>query len=114
MLGGTLKINAGTFSLEELQAAIKKMKNKKAAGPDDVPAEFWNVVCGDEHVCATLLRVCQTCWETKNTPSTWRRANVALLFKKGDATLPSNYRPISLLAVGYQALASMLHQRLSD
>eukprot|EP00959_Pyramimonas_sp_CCMP1952_P033446 702124-Pyramimonas_sp.AAC.1 len=47
-------------------------------------------------------------------PSTWRRANVTLLFKKGDATLPSNYIPISLLAVGYKALASMLHQRLLD
>eukprot|EP00959_Pyramimonas_sp_CCMP1952_P184123 3850097-Pyramimonas_sp.AAC.1 len=29
------------FFLEELRAAIKKMKNEKAAGPGDFPAEFW-------------------------------------------------------------------------
>ena len=37
---------------------------------------------------------------------------MVLLFKKGDATLPQNYRPISLLAVGYKTLASLIHHRL--
>ena len=35
-----------------------------------------------------------------------------LLFKKGDSTLPSNYRPISLLPVGYKVVAALIHQRL--
>ena len=37
-----------------------------------------------------------------------------LAVQEGDATLPSNYRPISLLAVGYKVLASRLHKRLLD
>jgi len=48
----------------------------------------------------------------KAIPDSWRRAKVVLLFKKGDAALPANYRPISLLPVGYKVLASMLHHRL--
>ena len=47
-------------------------------------------------------------------PNVWRVAKVILLFKKGDATLPQNYRPISLLPVGYKVLATLIHQRLLD
>ena len=39
-------------------------------------------------------------------------AKVVLLFKKGDAALPENYRPISLLPIGYKILAALIHQRL--
>ena len=36
------------------------------------------------------------------------------MFKKGDTALPENYRPISLLPVGYKVLAALIHQRLLD
>lgn len=32
----------------------------------------------------------------------------------GNATLPENYRPISLLPTGYKILAALIHQRLLD
>ena len=35
-----------------------------------------------------------------------------MLFKKGDKTLPENYRPISLLPVGYKIIAWMIQKRL--
>eukprot|EP00959_Pyramimonas_sp_CCMP1952_P036411 762270-Pyramimonas_sp.AAC.1 len=111
-LGSELPVDVSAFTLGELQQALRKMRNGKAAGPDDVPPEFWKVVSEDAHACGALLEICQTCWATKDIPDKWRRAKVILLFKKGDHTLPSNYRPISLLTVGYKALASMLHQRL--
>ena len=41
-------------------------------------------------------------------------AKVVLLFKKGDASLPGNYRPIFLLPIGYKVLAALMHQRLID
>eukprot|EP00959_Pyramimonas_sp_CCMP1952_P289243 6049372-Pyramimonas_sp.AAC.1 len=88
------------------------MKSRKAAGPDDIPPEFWKAVGQNDYACEALLQMCVKCWEQKNLPKAWRTANVSLLFKKGDATLPSNYRPISLLAVGYKALATMIHNRL--
>jgi len=37
---------------------------------------------------------------------------VVLLYKKGNASLPENYRPIALLPVGYKVLAAMLQKRL--
>ena len=61
-----------------------------------------------------LLQLCNHCWEDQNIPKAWRLAKVVLLFKKGDASLPENYRPISLLPVGYKILAALIHQRLID
>ena len=37
-----------------------------------------------------------------------------MIFKKGDPSSCDNYRPISLLAIAYEILASMLKQRLLD
>ena len=67
----------------------------------------------DEAV-AELLRLCQHCWEEKNIPDGWRVATIVLLFKKGDTSIPSNYRPIALLPVGYKILAKMLQTRLQE
>ena len=50
--------------------------------------------------------------DDKGHPRRVEEGESCLLFKKGDRALPSNYRLISLLAVGYKNLASMLHQRL--
>jgi len=39
---------------------------------------------------------------------------VVALFKKGDDALPENYRPISLLCIGYKVLAGILLDRLKQ
>ena len=48
----------------------------------------------------------------KDIPSEWHLARVRTLFKKGDPADCSNYRPISLLCVGYKLLAAILLDRL--
>ena len=48
----------------------------------------------------------------KEIPAEWHIAKIACLYKKGDPSVPENYRPISLLSVGYKAFASVLFQRL--
>ncbi|KAG1604531.1 hypothetical protein G6F46_013767 [Rhizopus delemar] len=39
------------------------------------------------------------CCQWSYVPSLWRHAQVYPIFKKGDPSLPSNYRPISLTSV---------------
>ena len=104
-IGDQLPISVQKFTIEELRRVLGKLKTGKAAGVDDIPPDFWKALLCDESACLHLLSLCQRCWEEKDLPRDWRTARVVLLFKRGDAALPENYRPISLLAVGYKVLA---------
>jgi hypothetical protein len=113
-MGPTLPVRTTQFTHEELTAALKTLALEKAAGCDKIPPEFWKVLIGSEGALQELLRLCQACWTSKDIPEQWRLASVVLLFKKGDASLPENYRPISLLPVGYKVVAKMLQKRLQQ
>ena len=102
------------FTVDELSRILQKLKHGKACGHDNIPPEFWKFVQDNENAMIELLALCNNCWETSDIPDDWRVAKVILLFKKGDASLPENYTPISLLPVGYKILAALIHQRLLD
>ena len=111
-LGDDLPVKCENFDIEELRAALRCLAAGKASGIDDIPPDFWKVMLQNDGALVILLDLCRTCWDQKDIPEDWRIATVVLLFKKGDAALPSNYRPISLLPVGYKVLAWMLQKRL--
>ena len=58
--------------------------------------------------------MCNKAWNEGSVPTSWHEATVAAIFKKGDPACCENYRPISLLAVGYQIFAAILLRRLKD
>ena len=51
-------------------------------------------------------------WSQKQVPDSWHLARVSAIFKKGDQSLCSNFRPISLLSAGYKLFALVLLNRL--
>ena len=46
-----------------------------------------------------LQSIFQQSLDQSEVPLDWKRANIVPIFKKGDRTKPSNYRPVSLTAV---------------
>ena len=64
-----------------------------------------------------VLQLCNYCWQTwqtKEIPTEWSTASVAMLFKKGDPADPNNYRPICLQSIAAKLFASLLKQRFLD
>ena len=111
-LGPTLPVKVEDFTMEELTRVLQKLKGEKAPGADNINPELWKALGNNEEAADILLDLCNRCWREKTLPEAWRLATISCLFKKGDVGLPCNYRPISLLSVGYKVLASMLHSRI--
>lgn len=84
------------FQVEDFEAALKNMKNGKAAGLDDLCIE--QIKHFGEKTKLWLVNMFNRCRETYCLPKLWRKSKVIALLKPGkDPDNPSSYRPISLL-----------------
>jgi hypothetical protein len=111
-LGAELPVVLGKFTEQEVSIELQKLKKKRATGPDEIPAEFWQTVGETEEGLAWITELCNRCWTEERLPEDWHRADVMAIHKKGSVETCDNYRPISLICVAYKLFASLLLRRL--
>ncbi|KAM2693357.1 hypothetical protein EV2_007535 [Malus domestica] len=76
---------------EKVVVALKKMKHRKAVGPDDIPIEVWKVL--GETGIAWLTDLFNRILKTKKMPNEWRKSTLVPIYKnKGDVQNCMNYR----------------------
>ena len=81
---------------------LKDLNPHKAAGPDQIKPLVLQTL---RDVIAPILQVIfQRSLNTGRVPKDWSTAFVCPLFKKGDTSLASNYRPISLTSILFKVL----------
>jgi hypothetical protein len=85
------------FDVDTLMSHIKRLPTHKAPGPDHIKAEM--LKCLVAEVAPVLSLLFTLCYQWSYTPDLWRQAQVFPIFKKGDASDPGNFRPISLTSV---------------
>ena len=107
-----LHIYENTLNKEELLAVVVLLKKNKASGHDVIPADFWIHLATNDFAINVLLKLLNTCLSERRIPESWQHASISLVFKKGDSSLPQNFRPIALLCVGYKCLAMILLRRI--
>ena len=78
------------------------MDPNKANGPDNIPGKFLKTCASDMADIYSVLF--QASLDQGVVPADWKNANVVPLFKKGDRSLPENYRPISLTSLSCKVL----------
>lgn len=105
-----LDINCEPFTVEELNTVVKKLKNGKAAGPDQVVGEFLKY--GGSVLKNKLLEVINRIFLEGEVPEDFRRTLITPVYKKGDKTECLNYRGISLISIGSKVLGMMILLRL--
>ncbi|KAI8884142.1 hypothetical protein K501DRAFT_271948 [Backusella circina FSU 941] len=86
-----------TFGVDEIADKIRWLAKKKAPGSDHIRAEMLRPF--RKKLAPVLLSLFRLCAQWSYVPSLWRQAQVVPIFKKGDPSLASNYRPISLTSV---------------
>ena len=104
----TLNIDTSPFTAPELKAATKQLKASKAFGPDNIPAIIWK----DEKFHQLLLNLCNHTLSTFIAPKIWHRSQIIPLPKKGDLSLVTNYRGISLMSIAAKLYNKMILNRI--
>ena len=97
-----LHIKLGQFTQEELDSVLRKIKNRKAAGLDEIPPEIWKTRKFDD----ILLQHCKTV-HNQNTIDKWTKGCILPFPKKGDIGSAKNYRGITITFIAakiYNAL----------
>ena len=105
-------MNIDVITMEELIWAIRELKRNKVHGPDGVPVECYKDMQEDQLKC--ILNLFNHWWEGNAIESEATRAQVILIYKKGDKNNLANYRPISLLNTNYKLYIAILQKRLAD
>ena len=90
--------NAPPFTKEELRSALKQLRNRKSADNAGIVAEYLKVEC--DTLSTAILDLFNDIFKADlPVPREWRKSRVTVIFKKGDATLPQNYRPVAIISV---------------
>lgn len=102
------------FSLDELEVSLKKAKDRRAPGPDGLPAEFFKKFNHSNKM--KLLKHFNICWTNNIFPKIWKSAKMKIIRKSGDRdwTQPKSYRPISLMSVQGKIYERLITNRMNN
>ena len=102
-----LDIKLGPFTQEELDSVLRKIKNRKAAGLDEIPPEVWKTRQFDD----ILLWHCNAVYN-QNPIDRWMKGCILPFPKKGDLGLAKNYRGITLTSIAAKIYNALLRNRI--
>ena len=89
---------------------MKKLKNRKSPGPDDISNEM--IKYGDNGLINQLTLLLQTIFAQLEIPSDWKVSTIIPVFKKGNKKDPENYRGIHLLNSTLKLLSKLVLNKL--
>ena len=102
-----LDIKLGPFTQEELDSVLRKIKNRKAAGLDEIPPEVWKTRQFDD----ILLRHCNAVYN-QNPIDRWMKGCILPFPKKGDLRLAKNFRGITLTSIAAKIYNALLRNHI--
>jgi exonuclease III len=94
----------------EVYRAIKNLKNKKAAGYDQILGEM--LKAGKETLIKPLTALFNKIFASKQYPQEWNKGIITPIHKKGSKLDPNNYRGITVNSVLAKTYSTILCNRL--
>ena len=82
------------FDLQKITTLLTKLPNRNSTSPDQIPYILLKNCA--YFIGPTITELFRLILDEGQIPSLWRVSNIIPVYKKGDKSLPSNYRPISL------------------
>ena len=101
------KLEFRTVGIEHL---LKSIDPRKANGPDLIPTRVLKE-CAEE-IAPYLRIIYEQSFVTGEVPQDWTTANVTAIYKTGDRSTPSNYRPVSLTCVPCKLMEHIIYSHI--
>ena len=102
-----LDIKLGPFIQEKFDSILRKIKNRKVAGVNEIPPEVWKTRKFDN----ILLRHCNAVYN-QNPIHGWMKGCILPFPKKGDLGLAKNYQGITLTSIAAKIYNALLRNRI--
>jgi hypothetical protein len=83
--------------MEFKKKILSALNPNKATGPDNISGRFLKEL--HEELTPALTLIFQASLHQSQVPTIWKDAFITSLFKKGDRSKPSNYRPVALTPI---------------
>ena len=97
------------YRLESINISEEDVKINKASGPDLISPRLLE---GAIFLARPFSVVFNRSLQQGYFPSDWKTANISPIHKKDEKSLPSNYRPISLLSSPGKVMERCVHKHL--
>ena len=98
------------LSINELNDTFSSLKINKSTGHDDISYNFVSKCFGE--LCTTLKHILDLSFENWIFPDSLKIAKVTPVYKSGDSSSSSNYRPISVLLCFSKMHEHIMYRRL--
>ena len=95
---------------DEVLKIITNLKNSKTCGLDNI--DSFVIKLAAHELTPAITHIVNLSLSQSYFPSAWKTAKVIPLFKKNDATLPKNYRPVALLPITSKILERVVYIQL--
>ena len=95
---------------DPLHDILKSLPVGKSSGPDHISGQILSKVSTE--IAAPLCNLFNSCIARSLFPKAWKEAHVTAVYKKGDPSLATNYRPISLLSVIGKVFEKLLFRQI--
>ena len=89
---------------------MSNLQSNKASGPDKIPGYFFKKTAS--LIAPILFLIFQLSLNQGILPSDWKTANIIPIYKKGNRSQPSNYRPVSLTSICRKALEHIIYSHV--
>ena len=100
------------MTADDILALLRHLDNRKATGPDLIPPTIYKTL--GEQISEPLARLFSSSLSTGEFPEYYKFAHVRPIYKRGDKSIATNYRPISLLPQMAKLMETLAHEQLMD
>ena len=98
-------------TLNEIKLVIDRLRSSTCPGEDGIPTEIYKTCQGV--LLHPLHELYSLVWLNESCPTDWGSSILIPVFKKGDKTVCSNYRGISMIDAAAKIFAKILVNRLN-